>query len=134
MALEVDAEPAPLWGDATRIAQVADNLISNAIKFTPPRGTVRVVLSSDADDVVLTVSDSGMGIAADEQADLFSRFHRTKAAKKGAIPGTGLALSIVKSIVAAHGGTVTFESTVGAGTTFVVTLPRAPVAVLSTAA
>jgi hypothetical protein len=58
----------------------------------------------------------------------------TTAAKKGAIPGTGLGLSIVKSIVAAHGGTVTFESTVGAGTTFVVTLPPAPVALLSTAA
>jgi PAS domain S-box-containing protein len=134
VALEVAAEPAPLQGDATRIAQVADNLISNAIKFTPPGGTVRVTLSSDGDDVVLTVLDSGMGIAADEQADLFSRFHRTKAAKKGAIPGTGLGLSIVKSIVAAHGGTVTFESTVGTGTTFVVTLPRAPVSALTTAA
>jgi PAS domain S-box-containing protein len=134
VALEVEAEPALLQGDATRIAQVADNLISNAIKFTPPGGTVRVALSSNADDVVLTVSDSGMGIAADEQTDLFSRFHRTTAAKKGAIPGTGLGLSIVKSIVAAHGGTVTFESTVGAGTTFVVALPRAPVALLSTAA
>jgi signal transduction histidine kinase len=123
-----------LRGDATRIAQVADNLISNAIKFTPPGGTVRVVLSSDADDVVLTVSDSGMGIAVDEQAELFSRFHRTNAAKKGAIPGTGLGLSIVKSIVAAHGGAVTFESTVGAGTTFVVRLPRTAVAALTTAA
>jgi PAS domain S-box-containing protein len=134
VALEVEAEPAPLQGDPTRIAQVADNLISNAIKFTPPGGTVHVALSSNADDVVLTVSDSGMGIAADEQTDLVSRFHRTTAATKGAIPGTGLGLSIVKSIVAAHGGTVTFESTVGAGTTFVVTLPRAPVALLSTAA
>jgi signal transduction histidine kinase len=134
VTLEVEAEPASLRGDATRIAQVADNLISNAIKFTPPGGTVRVTLSSDPDDVMVTVSDSGMGIAADEQADLFSRFHRTKAAKKGAIPGTGLGLSIVKSIVAAHGGTVTFESTVGAGTTFVVRLPRAPVAALTTAA
>ncbi len=134
VVLEVEAEPTPLQADATRIAQVADNLISNAIKFTPPGGIVRVVLSSDADDAVLTVSDSGMGIADDEQADLFSRFHRTKAAKKGAIPGTGLGLSIVKSIVAAHGGTVTFESTVGAGTSFVVTLPRVPVAALTTAA
>jgi signal transduction histidine kinase len=117
-----------------RIAQVADNLISNAIKFTPPGGTVRVVLSSEGDDVLLTVSDSGIGIAEDEQADLFSRFYRTNAAKKGAIAGTGLGLSIVKSIVAAHGGSVTFQSTLGAGTTFAVTLPRAPVAALSTAA
>ena len=134
VTLAVDAQPALLEGDPMRIGQVADNLISNGIKFTPPGGTVRVVLTSEGDDVVLRVSDSGMGIAADEQADLFSRFYRTKAAKKGAIPGTGLGLSIVKSIVTAHGGTVTFESTVGAGTTFVVTLPRAPVAALSTAA
>jgi PAS domain S-box-containing protein len=131
--LQVDAQTAPLQADPMRIAQVADNLISNAIKFTPPGGTVRVVLSSDADDVVLTVSDSGIGIADDEQADLFSRFYRTNAAKQGAIPGTGLGLSIVKSIVTAHGGTVTCESTVGAGATFVVTLPRAPVAALTAA-
>jgi signal transduction histidine kinase len=78
VALEMKAGPALLQGDATRIAQVADNLISNAIKFTPPGGAVRVALSSNADDVVLTVSDSGMGIAADEQTDLFSRFHRRR--------------------------------------------------------
>jgi len=131
--LEVDAQAALLEGDPMRIAQVADNLISNAIKFTPPNGTVRVALSSEGDSVLLTVSDSGMGIAEDEQAKLFSRFYRTEAAKSDAIPGTGLGLSIVKSIVAAHGGTVTFESAVGVGTTFVVALPCAPVAGLSPA-
>jgi signal transduction histidine kinase len=134
VTLEVDAQTASLQGDPMRIAQVADNLISNAIKFTPPGGTVRVRLSSEADDVLLTVSDSGMGIADDEQADLFSRFYRTKAARTGAVPGTGLGLSIVKSIVVAHGGAVAFTSTLGVGTTFVVTLPRAPVAALTTAA
>jgi PAS domain S-box-containing protein len=133
VTLEVDAATASLYGDPMRIAQVADNLISNAIKFTPPGGTVRIALATEGDDVVFTVSDSGMGIAVDEQADLFSRFYRTRAAKQDAIPGTGLGLSIVKAIVNAHGGTVTFESTAGAGTTFVVTLPRAPVAVLTTA-
>ena len=117
ISLEVDAQPSLLEGDPTRIAQVVDNLISNAIKFTPPNGTVRVALSSEGDSVQLTVSDTGMGIAQDEQARLFSRFYRTEAAKSDAIPGTGLGLSIVKSIVAAHGGTITFESTVGAGTT-----------------
>jgi PAS domain S-box-containing protein len=134
IALEIDAQAALLEGDPMRIAQVADNLISNAIKFTPPNGTVRVALSSEGDSVLLTVSDTGMGIAEDEQAKLFSRFYRTEAAKSDAIPGTGLGLSIVKSIVAAHGGTVTFESAVGVGTTFVVALPCAPVAVLSPAA
>jgi PAS domain S-box-containing protein len=131
ITLEVDAQTALLEGDPTRIAEVADNLISNAIKFTPPNGTVRVAVSSEGDTVLLTVADSGMGIADDEQAKLFSRFYRTEAAKSDAIPGTGLGLSIVKSIVSAHGGTVTFESAVGVGTTFVVALPCAPVAVLS---
>ncbi len=124
--LAVDAPPSPMQGDAMRIGQVADNLISNAIKFTPPGGTVRVLLSPGDDDVALTISDSGIGIADDEQSDLFSRFYRTKAATKGAIQGTGLGLAIAKSIVEAHGGTITFESTAGVGTTFVVTLPRTP--------
>jgi PAS domain S-box-containing protein len=134
VTLTVDVQQAPLHGDAMRIGQVADNLISNAIKFTPPGGTVRVVLACGDGDVSLAVSDSGIGIADDEQADLFSRFYRTKAATKGAIPGTGLGLSIVKSIVGAHDGTITFDSTAGVGTTFVVTLPRAPVAVACDAA
>jgi signal transduction histidine kinase len=91
---------------------------------------VRVALSSRDDEVLLTVSDTGIGIADDEQADLFSQFYRAKAATKGAIPGTGLGLSIAKSIVDAHGGTITFESNAGVGSTFVVALPCAPVALL----
>jgi PAS domain S-box-containing protein len=130
VTLTVDTQPAPLHCDAMRIGQVVDNLISNAIKFTPPGGTVHVTLSPGDNEVVLTVSDTGIGIADDEQADLFSQFYRAKAATKGAIPGTGLGLSIAKSIVDAHGGTITFESAAGVGSSFVVALPCAPVALV----
>jgi two-component system sensor histidine kinase/response regulator len=126
VAITVDTEPATLRGDAVRIAQVTDNLISNAIKFTPPGGAIRVVLARADDGITLSVSDSGMGIPEDEQAGLFSRFFRSKAATKEAIPGTGLGLAIAKSIVDAHGGSITFTSVAAIGTTFVVTLPHAP--------
>jgi len=134
VTLTVDTQPAPLHCDAMRIGQVVDNLISNAIKFTPPGGTVHVTLSPGENEVLLTVSDTGIGIADDEQSDLFSQFYRAKAAMKGAIPGTGLGLSIAKSIVDAHGGTISFESSAGAGSTFVVALPCAPVALVPQAA
>lgn len=133
IALVADIDRARIRCDATRMGQVADNLISNAIKFTPPGGTVRVTLASTDGEVTLTVSDSGVGIAPEEQAQMFSRFYRTEGARSGAIQGTGLGLSIVKSIVDAHGGAVTFESAVGLGTTFVVTMPRAPVAAVTAA-
>jgi PAS domain S-box-containing protein len=134
VTLTTDTQPALLHCDAMRIGQVVDNLISNAIKFTPPGGTVHVALSPGDDEVLLTVSDTGIGIADDEQADLFSQFYRAKAATKGAIPGTGLGLSIAKSIVDAHGGTISFESSAGLGSTFVVALPCAPVALVPQAA
>jgi PAS domain S-box-containing protein len=126
VVITVDTEPATLRGDAVRIAQVADNLISNAIKFTRPGGTIAVVLARADDGIMLSVSDSGIGIPEDEQAGLFSRFFRSKSATKDAIPGTGLGLAIAKSIVDAHGGEITFTSAAEIGTTFVVTLPHEP--------
>jgi PAS domain S-box-containing protein len=115
--------------DALRVAQVLDNLVSNAIKFTPPGGVVRVELAQRGDRAVLTVADTGIGIPDEEREALFSRFYRAKAATEGAIQGTGLGLAIVKSIVDAHGGSIGFESDIGKGTTFRVELPLEPVAV-----
>jgi signal transduction histidine kinase len=112
--------------DAPRLGQAIDNLISNAIKFTRPGGTIAVVLARADDGIMLSVSDSGIGIPEDEQAGLFSRFFRSKSATKDAIPGTGLGLAIAKSIVDAHGGEITFTSAAEIGTTFVVTLPHEP--------
>ena len=112
-------------GDRTRIAQIFDNLISNAIKFTPPGGRVNVrVFRSDASAVV-EVSDTGTGIPEDERLHLFERFFRTSSAIRAAVPGTGLGLAIVGAIAASHGGTVSVETSDGGGATFLVSLPLA---------
>ena len=111
-------------GDRQRLEQVLDNLLSNALKFTPPKGLVQVRLSASEDDVVLEVADTGIGIPTSAQRELFTRFFRTDAAIAAAIQGTGLGLSIVKAIVDGHGGHVEVESAEGEGATFRVTLPR----------
>jgi PAS domain S-box-containing protein len=112
-------------GDRTRLAQVFDNLISNAIKFTPPGGRVDVrVFRSDASAVV-EVSDTGTGIPEEERLHLFERFFRANGAIRGAVQGTGLGLAIVGTIAASHGGTVRVESSESGGATFLVSLPLA---------
>ena len=120
------AERLELLGDRTRLAQLLDNLVSNAIKFTPEGGRVGVRLTQYERRVVVGVSDTGMGISPEEQARLFQRFFRTSEATRRAIQGTGLGLTITKAIAEAHGGTIEVESTVGVGTTFVVELPVEP--------
>ena len=115
-------------GDRQRLGQVLDNLLSNALKFTPRNGSVEVRLSASRDYVVLEVADTGIGISAGAQRELFTRFFRTDAAIEAAIQGTGLGLSIVKAIVDGHGGQVSVESVEGKGATFTVNLPRLAVA------
>jgi PAS domain S-box-containing protein len=107
--------------DSKRIAQVFDNLISNAIKFTPSGGSVEVSVSSDESAIVASVSDTGCGIPQSEQSRLFERFFRSSATSN--LPGTGLGLTIVRAIVEGHGGSITFESTEARGTTFTFSLP-----------
>src|SRR6266508_4126425 len=112
-----------LVGDRGRLAQVLDNLVSNALKFTREGGAVTVRTSSEGEHVAVEVSDTGIGIALEDQPKLFERFFRSKAAAEEAIPGTGLGLAIVKAIVEAHGGRITVDSKEGRGTTFRVELP-----------
>jgi PAS domain S-box-containing protein len=116
----------PIVGDSARIGQLLDNLISNAIKFTPGGGHVAVTVDSSGDTAIIEVRDSGLGISAEDQEQLFERFFRTRSATELAIAGTGLGLSIVKAIVDAHGGTIGVESAEGEGTTFRVVLPLVP--------
>ncbi len=115
--------PPPVHGDARRIAQVVDNLVSNAVKFTPENGSVTVSVEGDGDTVHLVVADTGMGIPADEQGQVFSRFFRSRSATHGAIPGTGLGLAISRALVEQHGGTIALHSEEGRGTRVTVTLP-----------
>ncbi|MCE3293629.1 MAG: diguanylate cyclase [Arthrobacter sp.] len=117
--------PVPLWAhaDPLRISQALDNLVSNAIKYSPGGGDVTVRARTEADWVQLQVQDTGMGIGEEETSRIFTRFFRTQAARQAAIPGVGLGLSITKTIVERHGGNITCQSKPGAGTTFTMTLP-----------
>ena len=124
LVLLADPVP-PLVGDRGRLAQVLDNLVSNALKFTPEGGTVEVRTSRDGDFVTLEVEDTGIGIPVSDQPRLFERFFRSSIAQDQAIPGTGLGLAIVKAIVEAHWGEISVESREGKGTTFRVQLPLA---------
>ena len=110
-------------GDSVRLGQACDNLISNAIKFTPSGGTVTVSLNGEARRVVVTVSDTGMGIPESEIDQLFLRFFRASTATLNAVPGVGLGLTITKAIVTAHGGEMSVRSVEGVGTNFSMMLP-----------
>ncbi|WP_169738307.1 ATP-binding protein [Patulibacter minatonensis] len=125
VTIEAETAPSPVRADVTRIAQAVDNLLANAVKFTPAGGTVRlrVVPQSDVDTVLLEVADSGIGIPEADRVRLFERFYRAPAATKGAIPGTGLGLTITKAIVEAHGGTIRVADGIDGGTAFVLVLP-----------
>jgi PAS domain S-box-containing protein len=124
ITLTLATSPLPLLaGDRARLAQLLDNLVSNAIKFTPEGGRVDVRASSARGNAVLEVRDTGMGISADEQEQVFERFFRTSRATEQAIQGTGLGLAISKAIVHAHGGQITLASNEGEGATFRVVIP-----------
>jgi signal transduction histidine kinase len=124
ITLTLATSPLPLLaGDRARLGQLLDNLVSNAVKFTPQGGRVDVRASSSRENAVLEVRDTGMGIAAEEQEHVFERFFRTSRATEQAIQGTGLGLAISKAIVHAHGGRITLASNEGQGATFRVTIP-----------
>jgi len=117
--------PAPLWAnvDPLRISQALDNLVSNAIKYSPEGGAVTVTARTGDGRVLLRVEDSGIGMTAADAERIFTRFFRSPAVRDGAIPGAGLGLSITKAIVEGHGGSITCSSLPGCGSTFTVDLP-----------
>lgn len=109
--------------DSGKLAQVCYNIIENAIKYTPDGGTITVSLAKVGRDAVLDISDTGVGIPAEDLPHVFDRFYRVDKARSRETGGTGLGLSIVKQIVRLHAGTVTVASEFGKGTTFTVQLP-----------
>jgi two-component system sensor histidine kinase/response regulator len=126
VALEADVQANPwIRGDADRLGQVLDNLISNAIKFSPPGSHVRVGLDSDAAFARIAVADDGPGIPRDERDRLFEPFYRARQATADVVPGSGLGLAVVKAIAEAHGGVVGVESEPGRGSVFRTDLPLA---------
>ncbi len=119
--IDVPAEPLRAYVDRTMWTTIVSNLVDNALKFTR-EGEVAVSLRGDDNHVVLTVSDTGVGIPRSEQTQIFQRFHR--AANSDQQPGSGIGLSLVTEMTAAHGGSVEVDSEPGVGSRFVVRLPR----------
>jgi two-component system sensor histidine kinase SenX3 len=111
-------------GDETQLSSMFTNLVDNAVKYTPPGGRVEVTGSFEGSEIVIRVSDTGIGIPEGKLPRIFERFYRVDKARSKETGGTGLGLSIVKHVAENHGGRVTVESTLGEGSTFTVYLPR----------
>ena len=111
-------------GDETLLASMFSNLVDNAVKYTPPGGRVEVTGGFEGSEIVIRVSDTGIGIPESKLPRIFERFYRVDRARSKATGGTGLGLSIVKHVAENHGGRVTVESRLGEGSTFTVYLPR----------
>ena len=124
ISLNLRSEPVPpVEGDSDRLSQLVDNLISNALKFTPAGERIDVSSRSSAGDVVIEVENTGSYLSPEEQEQLFERFFRASEAVDQAIVGVGLGLAICKAIAEAHGGGISVRSEEGVATTFTVRLP-----------
>ena len=125
IAMTVDAtEPQVLLGDAFRLRQVVDNLVTNAIKYNVDGGSVTIELAGDASSVTLTITDTGHGMSEQDHVEVFEPYHRTADAVVSTVTGSGLGLAISREIVQRHGGTIRLESAESGGTTAVLVLPR----------
>jgi two-component system phosphate regulon sensor histidine kinase PhoR len=125
ITLEITVPPQlpTVRGDAALLRDVLQNLLDNAIQYTPPRGHISVVASATTREAIITVADTGIGIPLADSERIFERFYRVDAARSREAGGTGLGLSIAKHIVEAHGGKLWVESTVGQGSKFSFSLP-----------
>ncbi len=125
MQIETDiaANLPQLAGDRERLLQIFSNIIGNAVKYTPPSGSVRISVEDVDCNLRFTVRDNGLGISPEDQAHIFDRFYRVRRAETEGIEGTGLGLAIVKKLIDIHKGQIGLESSLGEGTTFYVTLP-----------
>ncbi|MDY7040902.1 MAG: ATP-binding protein, partial [Chloroflexota bacterium] len=110
-------------GSSLRLGQVMNNLVGNAIKYTPAGGTIMVTLEKVAGELLLRVQDNGIGISPTDQPYIFDKFYRAKDKRSHDASGVGLGLAIAKSAVEKHGGRIWVESELGHGTVFHVALP-----------
>lgn len=124
VTISVIGERCEFTGIAAVLGEIIYNLIDNAVKYNKQGGRADVDVRSSGDNIVMTVSDTGIGVPADSIDRIFERFYRADKSHSRKIGGTGLGLSIVKHGVSLHGGTITVKSTEGSGTTFTMTLPR----------
>jgi len=126
VTLSANGDVEVVTGDKRRISQVIFNLLSNAVKFTPARGAVNVCASQVDGEIRVSVGDTGPGIAFEDHERIFEEFQQTEAGVEQR-EGTGLGLALSKRLVELHGGRIWVESELGGGSTFVFTLPTAPV-------
>ncbi|GAC1476674.1 MAG: response regulator [Ktedonobacterales bacterium] len=126
--LSLDLAPAlpTIMGDANRVTQILTNLLSNAYKYTPREGNITVSAHGEQGCVRVAVRDTGIGLSPEEQAQLFTKFYRAQNRTTQEVGGTGLGLTITRSLVEMHGGAITVTSAPGMGSTFSFTLPTAP--------
>jgi two-component system phosphate regulon sensor histidine kinase PhoR len=125
LSLNVPPGLPPVRGDANLLREVLRNLLDNAVQYTPAGGQIKVIAVADGGYVVVTVSDTGIGIPQADQPRIFERFYRVDAARSREVGGTGLGLSIARHIVESHGGRIWVESEVGQGSRFRFSLPIA---------
>ena len=125
LKVSVSEDLPDLRGDANRLQEVLQNLLDNAVQYTPPGGRIEVTASNSNKQIVITVADTGIGIPQAEQSRIFERFYRVDAARSREAGGTGLGLSIARHIVEVHGGRLWVESTVGEGSRFHFSIPTA---------
>ncbi len=125
LRFEESPDPVLVLGDRQSLRLLFDNLVDNAVKYTPRGGRVRVRLLVEGDRVIVEVDDTGIGIDAKHGDRVFERFYRVDKARSRELGGTGLGLAIVKHVALAHDGEVSYDSSIGAGTRFSVRLPRA---------
>ena len=120
-----DIEKEPVWADIDTdpMIQVLDNIMNNAVKYSPDGGTITGRLRLTGSHVIISISDQGMGIPKQDLRKVFSRFYRVDGARSRAMGGSGLGLAISKEVVQQHGGTIWAESRIGEGTTFNISLP-----------
>ncbi|KWW27078.1 MAG: sensor histidine kinase [bacterium P201] len=121
----VSEDDLEIRADRMHLANIVCNLLENAVKYSVEAVTIRIDYRMREDGMMqIAVADNGIGIAKADQRYVFDKFYRSESAKDKAIPGIGLGLSYVKLLVEAHGGTITFESTEGQGTTFTIIIPQ----------
>ncbi|MPN52735.1 Sensor histidine kinase ResE [bioreactor metagenome] len=122
--MDIALEEVEIKADEDMMSQVFINLINNSIKFTPEGGSIKINLHSQDNIIEFEISDTGIGIAEEDQSQIFQRFFKGDKSRSPLIKGNGLGLSIVKKIVDMHQGTIQVESKLGRGTTFILTLPK----------
>ncbi|MDO8734006.1 MAG: GAF domain-containing protein [Elusimicrobiota bacterium] len=124
LQLEIDKELPKISGDHSRLMQVYNNLISNAVKFTDIRGQITITVKEKGDFIISSISDNGIGIPKEEHKKIFDKFYQVDSSHTRIARGTGLGLFIVKTIVELHGGNIWLDSTPGSGSTFSFLLPK----------